>query len=491
MVQAFIQDLTPRKEAEELFRTFSQSAPIGVYIIQNGRFRSANPQFVLATGYTEEELIGMESLSLVLPQYREMVKEETIKALKGKRSTPVEYQVMSKSGKTMWAMETVASISYRGERAVIGSFVDITERKRMEDALQSSLDKLARNARQLLALSEASHAIQRAGSLKEIYRTVLQHISKLNYQASLYTLTEDSRHLVIAASTIRPSILKPVEKLTGMTFKGSRFPLTPGTFYEQIITGGETTLLSPYAKAVEEALPAPLRPLAGAIVQLLDLKEGIGARLNVGGKPYGMLTITGAGLTEDDRQAGSTFANHVSIAIEKTLLLQRVQEMAITDGLTGLYNHRHFHELLDMEAKRARRYKHCLSLVMSDIDHFKSVNDTFGHLMGDTVLKSVAKILTKAARETDHVARYGGEEFAIILPETSNSEAAVIAERIRRAVEDKEIVANSTSIRFTISMGAASTQVGQEGVVQDLVQKADKALYQAKHMGRNRVCSYS
>jgi diguanylate cyclase (GGDEF)-like protein len=286
-------------------------------------------------------------------------------------------------------------------------------------------------------------------------------------------------------------MLKPVEKLTGTTFKGFRFPVTQGTFYEQIITGGETILLSPYAKAVEEALPAPLRPLASAIVQMLDLKEGIGARLNVGGKPYGMLTITGAGLTEDDRQAVSIFANHISIAIEKTLLFHRVQEMAITDSLTGLYNHRHFHELLDMEAKRARRYKHCLSLVMSDIDHFKSVNDTFGHPVGDTVLKSVAEILTKAARETDQVARYGGEEFALILPETSDSEAAVIAERIRRAVEDKEIVAHSTSIRFTISLGVTTTQAGQEGVVQDLVQRADEALYEAKRLGRNRVCTYT
>ncbi len=135
-------DITERKEAEVLFQSIAENSPVGVYIVQKSKFVYTNPQFQKDTGYTEEELLGMKSINLVLSEDRETVRENTIRMLKGLRKTPYEFRTVNKNGETRWALETVASISYRGERATIGSYQDITEQKKIQENLLVT-DRLA------------------------------------------------------------------------------------------------------------------------------------------------------------------------------------------------------------------------------------------------------------------------------------------------------------------------------------------------------------
>lgn len=166
----------------------------------------------------------------------------------------------------------------------------------------------------------------------------------------------------------------------------------------------------------------------------------------------------------------------------------RLEQLAHTDALTQLLNRRALAERITAEMERALRYDSSLALLMIDLDHFKRVNDTFGHLVGDDVLRDVAALLTKTIRNTDMVARYGGEEFLVLLPETDDTGAATFAERIRAAVEGHDFGGGAGQyLRLTTSVGVATFPAARIESVEDLFARADAALYRAKADGRNRV----
>jgi diguanylate cyclase (GGDEF)-like protein len=169
--------------------------------------------------------------------------------------------------------------------------------------------------------------------------------------------------------------------------------------------------------------------------------------------------------------------------------LELLRLQANQDALTQLYNYKAFCDRLHNEISRAMRYRHPLSLVMADIDFFKSVNDGFGHLAGDETLVAVSQKLKSELRESDFIARYGGEEFAIILPETAIADALHVVERLRRKIKALEIIHDSRPIRVTLSFGVAAFQTPQPMTFIDLVKAADKALYTAKNQGRDRCCA--
>lgn len=166
---------------------------------------------------------------------------------------------------------------------------------------------------------------------------------------------------------------------------------------------------------------------------------------------------------------------------------KKLEELAFRDGLTGLYNHRYFQEILDKEIARSARYKHPLGLILFDIDFFKKVNDTYGHPAGDLVLATMAKTLLASIRPSDIIARYGGEEFAVILPETDISGIKVFAERIRRGVAAMIIPVHNTEISVTISCGITYRPIDSSLEKQQLIDNADQALYLSKKNGRNQV----
>lgn len=164
------------------------------------------------------------------------------------------------------------------------------------------------------------------------------------------------------------------------------------------------------------------------------------------------------------------------------------RDLAIKDGLTNLYNHRHFQEALSTEVERAKRYSRDVSILFIDVDHFKNYNDRHGHPRGDDVLRTIAKILTEHSRDTDIVARWGGEEFVILLPETSESAATKLAETLRSAVSSFPFQGRETQPRGIVSISAGVATLQKDGCQKSLVARADAAVYQAKASGRNRVC---
>lgn len=177
------------------------------------------------------------------------------------------------------------------------------------------------------------------------------------------------------------------------------------------------------------------------------------------------------------------------ISVQKDLQKKgaELERLSITDDLTGIHNRRKFNESIKLEALRASRYKHPLSLVLIDIDDFKAINDTYGHPYGDTVLKLLTTVLQLSIRETDIIARYGGEEFVIILPETDHETALVVSERIRSNIEKRRMsTPEGNDINITVSIGLAS--LSSENIdSKKLIQLSDECLYEAKRLGKNRV----
>jgi diguanylate cyclase (GGDEF)-like protein len=190
-----------------------------------------------------------------------------------------------------------------------------------------------------------------------------------------------------------------------------------------------------------------------------------------------------------ERELFAYLTSQAAVSVENVDLHETVQRQAVTDELTGLFNHRRFQEVMDAEVERARRYDQEMGLIMLDIDNFKRVNDTYGHMQGDMVLREVARVLRQSAREIDEPARYGGEEMAVALPQTDLDGAYNFAERVRRRIEALELplLDGDGTLQVTASFGAASLASAAQSDKEGLVAAADAALYRAKRSGKNRT----
>ncbi len=194
---------------------------------------------------------------------------------------------------------------------------------------------------------------------------------------------------------------------------------------------------------------------------------------------------------EGERSLAEIMSQEAAKAISNSLAYIKIKELAITDGLTGLYNYRYFHERLSEALARSKRFPENVSLILVDVDKFKQLNDTYGHQVGDMVLKSLAQAISEELRRIDILARYGGDEFAIILPHTSENGAKRVAEKIRQRTEGMLLRFKGQEIRVTLTMGISTYAENSSTSTEDsLIEKADRALYEAKRLGRNRVIHY-
>jgi len=186
----------------------------------------------------------------------------------------------------------------------------------------------------------------------------------------------------------------------------------------------------------------------------------------------------------------SILANLSAIAIENAKLMEKMKEQAIRDGLTGLYNHRHFYELFDEVVKGAKQRGLALGVFLIDIDHFKNFNDVYGHQLGDIILQQTAGIIQKKTMEGDIVARYGGEEFAVVCMRNDKAAVNSFAENLRKSVEDAVFNSGNLKLSVTISVGVAFFDPKTNLTTGELVKYCDEALYKAKESGRNKICFY-
>jgi diguanylate cyclase (GGDEF)-like protein len=195
--------------------------------------------------------------------------------------------------------------------------------------------------------------------------------------------------------------------------------------------------------------------------------------------------VSGA-FTREDQELVESLVNPLAIAIRTLDRFESTERLTITDDLTKLYNYRYLMQYLDADVKRCLRYKKKVSLLFIDVDGFKRINDTFGHLVGSQALSEMGQIFRGIVRETDVIGRYGGDEFVIVLPETPLNGAMVIAERIRKKVEECEFVAQNLSIRLTVSLGVANCPK-HTLTAEGLIKKADAAMYRAKELSKNSI----
>ena len=212
-----------------------------------------------------------------------------------------------------------------------------------------------------------------------------------------------------------------------------------------------------------------------------------GFPLMVGDNVFGVLGINHAGKIEEDRQRTiEAAASLLAVSLRNLQVLRDVRETGVRDGLTGCWTRTHALEVLDAELRRARRSKLPVALILFDLDHFKQINDRFGHLCGDTVLMHIGKRMHEVFRSSDLKSRYGGEEFLAVLPSTSLHGAGCVGETLRRAIESTPIQWGNESLTVTASIGVTQAEPGELDI-EAIIARADAALYRAKQQGRNCV----
>jgi diguanylate cyclase (GGDEF)-like protein len=250
---------------------------------------------------------------------------------------------------------------------------------------------------------------------------------------------------------------------------------------------------SPDSRILEQDHPLQLEMAEFAdheVLQRLGMSTLAGAPLISGGQTYGTLKILfrlEMELSGEQLALLGGLATQTASAVRFHCQAVEIRKLTITDPLTGLYNQSYFLEIAAQELQRARRYEHPFSLLLVDIDHFRLINETYGHSTGDEVLRSVSRTLHGSLRVVDILARFGGEEFVLLLPETGLNEALGVAGRLLYTLRATPAETSAGAIPVTMSVGVAGL-VSENGITLDkLLERADKALYQSKKNGRNRV----
>jgi diguanylate cyclase (GGDEF)-like protein len=344
--------------------------------------------------------------------------------------------------------------------------------------LNRTYGELRRHLHQLTVLHEVHTRIASALDPDEVLAGMLGSLSQLlSYQtAVIYLMDLDVAGPAEGPHTVVPGTTLPRLR-AGRAFDEGPLPAAEGS-----VAAEDSTVV----ESMRE-LHTVGRMISPGVLQLV-------VPLRAGGRSLGALELRlGEALREEDVKVVELLAAAVAVALQNAHLYQETQRLATTDALTGLSNYRHFHDLLGLEVQRARRMDYPIGLIIMDLDHFKQVNDRHGHPVGDLVLRQVAEQLRKRLRRTDVVGRLGGEEFGAILPGDSLTEVAIVAEKLRRAVEElAPIRGGMTSNPTPVTLSLGGTSLSADVVDAELlVSRADQALYEAKRSGRNQVRLWS
>lgn len=336
--------------------------------------------------------------------------------------------------------------------------------------------QLERSKREQAQLFKASRALGAALTEDEVLQAGIEAAASLA-RFDLATITsfdpEKKQHAVriargTGAEALRGLTFKDNHSLTAMAIKNKHYLPYRGELDPRQVL---------YAPGVSH--PAMRSAL---VLPLLVREDAIGTLTVAAERPKAF--------GESARGALQVLANQLAVALSNARAVRRLEEMATTDGLTGCLNKRAFLEELEAKIRSAQRFHKKLSLIVTDIDHFKTVNDTYGHATGDVVIKELGAVLMRVKRETDRVARFGGEEFCVLCEETDRQGAVLLAERVREELGRTVFQTELGKLRVTASLGVA-TFPDDATSSQGLFEITDKALYAAKHAGRNRVCTVS
>jgi diguanylate cyclase (GGDEF)-like protein/PAS domain S-box-containing protein len=473
---AVIRDISERKwaeealrDSEELARGMLAAATTGIYFLQDGRFLYVNRLFEEISGYTSDELVGKHSLDYVHPDDKKAVRIKAIEVLKGQSSSPYEARLIRKDSGIVWVSDRVASIQYKGKRSVLGTLMDITERKRAEE-------EVSRYTKQLEALFNIGATVSQTLNLEELLDSVLDTVLMVMgvEVGGIFLLDKQTSKLLLKTHRgMSPEFARRVQVVSiGDGFIGQVAKLGKPILAEDVSADSKLSWMRKMGDGIQSFAAVPIMAKEKILAVM-----GVGSRKHREFPDWEMLML-------------DTIANQIGMAIENAQLYEHALELAFTDGLTGLYNRRYIMEQIEREFIRAQRSKAPLSLIMVDLDELKAINDRFGHHEGDGFLKEVARIVKVNTRASDVAARWGGDEFMLLAPGTDSRSASKIAERIRAQVERYKIKLEGEEVGITVSAGIVSYPA-HASVVEELLKKADEAMYNAKRGGKNQSSVFS
>ncbi len=306
------------------------------------------------------------------------------------------------------------------------------------------------------------------GKLPALVLGQILQIVRFDYAA--FFMVEDG-HLVLAGTSGFPDSPR---------FQPRRVPLQGCRYCAEVAAFGRPVLERDIRDTVSFPVDFPRGPIRSYLGLPVTTSEGVRAVI-------GIYSLEPTHFGDEDLRLTGVFASQVGVALENSLLYERMAEVAKTDGLTGLSNRTYFFERAPKDYAREARFRRAVSVMLIDIDHFKRINDTFGHLEGDRSLRAVADTLRKTTRTYDLLARYGGEEFIFFMPETDLATAKVIAERLRSEIQGLALDTPKGRLTVTASIGVAALVPGASDSLEALIKSADDNMYRAKAEGRNRV----
>jgi diguanylate cyclase (GGDEF)-like protein/PAS domain S-box-containing protein len=439
VIQCNIRDVTERKvverarpRSEDQFRRIFEGNPQPMWIFERNSldFLALNDAAIQMFGYSREEFMTMTMLNVLcpseVPDFLDSIGNVHSPLLK-----PDVWQLRRKNGETIEVEIASNELPFNGKKGRFVVATDVTAQKHAE--------KLLRESRRLL--QEMLNALPIGVMLTESTGDIIiKNPAMKQIWGGEQSFGRD-----------RYDEYKGRWSDSGKEIAPREWPVT------RALLEGKTTL----DEMIDIEIPEGTHKTV--LYSAIPLKDS-------GGKIAGAIVVN-QDITERRRQEGELKRVHAL-----------VERQATTDALTGIFNRLKFNELLDIEIRGAMRYRHPLSMIMFDIDHFKSINDTYGHLVGDAVLKEIAGLVAANIRNVDVFARWGGEEFVILSPDSSMKAVSQVAEKLRQLIE---VSSFSSPCKVTVSFGLAEFQ--EDDVASSFLNRADAALYRAKSFGRNRV----
>lgn len=463
-------DISVRKQIEEalrqsreLFATAFQTSPAPIVInsLPDTRFLDVNSSFLERFGYSRQELLGRTPTEVNLWVNESERLHVGTRLLRGEKIHDVERILRARDGSPRNVLVSAELVYVQNLPCALTVLYDVTERKRAED----------RRTMLYRATQEINASIDR-----EQICAALHHAAAQVMPVDVVVIS-----LLVEQGTLLEDVYLYDE---GVRFPSERHPVDLG------LTGYVVRTKAPLRC---ENLNDPEWERKTGAVDFGEFKDkrlaALAVPLQTAAQVIGMISVQAYGphlYGDEDLELLQVLAAYGAIALENARLYEEIKHLSILDELTGVYNRRGFFELGNRELSRTVQSNTPLCAIMLDIDHFKQVNDTYGHSIGDRVLKRVTDVCRNTLRDQDIFGRYGGEEFAILVPETDSYRAAQIANRLRMMIYDSVMETPRGHFYVTVSFGVAQYHDGIEGLAA-LLDRADSALYRAKQEGRNCV----
>lgn len=470
-------EITERKKAEEALERGSNLLaatldvlPVGVCLTdETGHYRMMNDAYCAIYEYDREEMLGQHYSVIMPPDQIALANAHYARLLSGDVGIPVERKRQRKNGSIVYIEAANALVvGEDGQKMVITTVRDVTERKRVEEIIRLRLGLLD---------YASTH------SLNELMQKALDEIGELTSSPiGFYHFVDDNQQTI----SLQAWSTRTLDEFCKAEGERMQYPMEQAGVWADCVHQQKPVVHNDYAslpnrKGMPEGHAEVVRELV-----VPTMRDGhVVAILGVGNKS--------SDYDEQDVGLVTYIADLVWSIVEQKradeqilALNAQLEHLAMMDDLTGLMNRRAFFIQGAKEISRTKRHKIPLSLLMLDVDSFKKVNDQYGHEAGDRVLQHVSKKLVEKVREMDSVARMGGEEFSLLLPNTEKKDAAVLAERIRLAVEQESCQIQKQTIHVTVSIGVASFSK-EASTLEAILRQADNSMYLAKKQGRNRV----